>query len=174
MPLDPKVKNLENTQFGRVCTEQGPFNIPPAGNRSSGNVPPDTGLDPLLDNNGRIIVRIAGPNGFIENAAVDYSSGAVYTNTFALASVVEKNIVINGYSDLPVPAYLLFFKNTFLVPGSLPAITIPLAAGPGAYFKEVVIKNGENASWEVAISSTKFLYTPIATPALYIYATAEI
>jgi hypothetical protein len=164
MPINSSVKNLENTQFGRVSTENG--------NRRSGGTIVDYGLDPLVDSHGRIIVRLAGGNGFIENTTVDYSSGAVYTNTFFLGSVIEREITINGYSDLPVPAHLLFFKNTFLVPGSLPAITIPLAAGPGAFFKEVVIRNGSSGTWEMAISSTKFLYTPIATPALYVYATA--
>lgn len=170
MALEITKKNLENTQFGRVCTDTSQPGGP--GNRHGGNATMDDGLEPLLDDNGRIIVRIANSGGFIEDSTIDFSSGAVYTNERVLTGIVERNLVINGYSDLPVPAYIQIIDSVVIpILGAIPFIVFPVAAGPGAFFKPFNLANGQADSYYIVISSTQFSFTPIATPCLYVWGT---
>jgi hypothetical protein len=167
MSVNPKIKNLENTQFGRVCAFFGL--------RSSGPEQPDVGLEPLLDDNGRIIVRIADSGGFVESVKGDFSSEGGYCffgtpNVFVLSSTNERDIRVNGYSDLPVPAFIQVLRIQIPAAGDIPYITFPVAAGPGAFFKVDVWGPGPTNEYLV-ISSTQFTYTPIATPCLYAWGT---
>lgn len=172
MAVNPSIKNLENTQFGRVCTDD----IQPggAGNRHAGSANMDDGLEPLLDSNGRLIVRIANGGGFIEEVGYDFTSLGVYTNEFFVTTGLARNIEINGYSDLPVSAYIqIHSTNPPVLAGAVPFLVIPIGAGPGAFFKSINLKNGSGLPRVIAISSTQFIYTAIATPCLYVYTTGE-
>jgi hypothetical protein len=173
MPVNPSIKNLENTQFGRVCTDSAQPGG--AGNRHAGNAAMDDGLEPLLDDNGRLIVRISKGGGFVEDSIIDFSSGGAYTNELMLGSLVERNIHVQGYSDLGVSAYIQIHIFAIVPPpGNIPFVTLPIGVGPGAFFEKFIMANGISADLWIVISSTQFTYTSIPTPCLYIWGTKEV
>jgi len=173
MPVNPSKKNLENTQFGRVSTDA----LQPggAGNRHAGPASMDDGLEPLLDDNGRLIVRISNGGGFVEDSTIDFSSGGGYTNALMLGSIVDRNIHVQGYSDLAVSAYIQVHISPIIPPpGSVPFIVKPIGAGPGAFFDKIILANGSSLDLWIVISSTQFTFNAIATPSLYVWGIKEV
>jgi hypothetical protein len=111
-------KNLENNQFARTSDSTG--------KRTAFVNQSDQGIEPLSDNNGRLIVRIADDSGFIilNPTYSNYRSGALLAgDTISAASA--NLIMIYGFNNSAGTRYLQIFNRTSAPsPGNVPDISI--------------------------------------------------
>lgn len=130
-------KNPINTQFGRVSDDDG-IRI-----NSAGTVPEiaseNDGLEPLLDNQGRLIVRIADGSGFIpsgitenvtgvgSNTITDYNIPTGGLQVIAGPSTIVSIIGFAVWCGAAVPTFIHLFNDIALVSGvTRPKVIIPV------------------------------------------------
>ncbi len=167
-------KSLENTQFGRTSDSAG--NSVPAPFALSFN----QGLAPLVDDNGRLITRLADQNGFIDIGTFnEFTSGAARSPTAGVtveAVPLVRLESIWGYNANVVPT--LFFLHIYDIiapptPGvSTPVYVVPV---PGNFATFSFSERISFASgYTVAASSTEFLFTPLIAADLWFATTYYI
>ena len=165
-------KNSENLQFGRVSKLDG--------NRSfSSN--PDNGSEPLTDNNGRLIVRLADGAGFLDDGSLStflnsgnyvekyhYNAAAAITvNTFYLE-------LLYGYNINAAVRFLQIFQgtaNAMAAPvlGAVPTISIlvptmtSFSLQPGNEPIAITPIGDNFANFWIVSSTTGNTYTPSGT-----------
>lgn len=151
-------KTIENTQFGRVAKPDGTCTYPAQGS--------DDGKEPLLDADGRLIVRIADARGYIGAGFDVISSGA--GTPLESAYVRQKNINLGtgitkqlydliGHNHHPTD--LLYVQLFIDEPG-------PLVGGEKSSI--IIPVPGANANFSLAspVIFTQFLTIAISTTPL--------
>lgn len=167
------LKNTENQQFARVANPAGDAGVP----LKSTNF----GSEPLCDENGRLIVRIAGSGGFTPlfnptTLRTSIPSGVIPFDGF----YIDTNILdgtIYGYNDAPIPAFIQLHNFIAPIPlGNIPLISIPVGAGPGTFFKDINIAGtpAPLINLSIVLSSTQYTFTPLLVTGLNIWATYKL
>lgn len=160
-------KTVENDQFARTSTALGTKTTPSIG--------PDQGISPLADNDGRLIVRLAGAGGFLPDPT---SNPFIFSGTYVpvAGSIINPAPTLFfgsvGYNDNIGPVYLQYFNSVALpVAGvTVPTLTFLLGAGPSFYIPEQLSEMSVSfpVGLVIAGSTTQFVFTPLATPSIYI------
>ena len=160
-------KNEINSQFGRTSDSDGnslPNPLSTGANQSGA---------PLLDDNHRLITRLADENGFINiGTFTEFTSGAART-PIAGVTVEAVPLVrlesIWGYNGNIVPT--LFFLHIYDIiapptPGlSIPDYIVPVPGGFATFsFSERI---SLSSGYTVAASSTEFIFTPLGATDLW-------
>ncbi len=160
-------KDEINSQFGRTSNAAGnsvPAPLDPLVNR---------GLAPLVDNNGRIIVRVADENGFeVLGTFTEFTSGAARSPTAGITVAAVPLLRLDsiwGYNGSASPGqFFLHIYNIIAPPTagvSVPDYVIPV---PGRF---TTFSFGErislSAGYTVAASSTEFVFTALASTDLW-------
>lgn len=157
MPVNPGIKNLENTQFGRVAT--------PAGNRNIVIALTDWGLEPLVDNNGRLIVRLANGSGFLPAQNPHFilnSGGYVETVNFPTSTYLH---LLSGFNNSIGVRYIQVFLNSAAIPApaSVPDISFIVPTQTNFSFQPNGSLLSAPAGISVVSSTTGDVYTPSGT-----------
>jgi hypothetical protein len=168
------LKSLFNIQWGRVSSALGnsiPDPIATSSNQSAA---------PLVDNNGRVITRLADENGFIDiGTFTEFTSGAARSPTAGVtveAVPLVRLESIWGYNGNLVPT--LFFLHIYdIIAPPTPGLSTPLyiVPVPGnfatfSFSERISLSSG----YTVAASSTEFIFTPLAAADLWFATTYYI
>ena len=163
MAINPLRKNLENTQFARVAT--------PLGNRTPGNpgFAADFGIEPLADEDGRLIVRIAGRKGYLDDTQHFNSAAFVELQAFGVNPEEIWLFQITGFSVSPAIRFLQLFENYAGAPpvlGNIPIFSSIVPPGSNFSFepKAPWLLNGLT----IVSSLTGDTYTPSGTSDFWI------
>ena len=174
----PRPKTIENLQWGRTANSFG-VNETPAETKNEGQAP-------LVDEQGRVIVRISGADGYVGGERGYFSSGgtkfpfalsnAAYVKQMSLIlSVVGDNIQhtlydLIGHNHHPTDdLYLQMFLgiNGPLVGGEACQIVVPVPGddvnfswASNVVFRDVIT---------FALSTTPLVYTDPGAPYLFLY-----
>jgi len=152
MPL--LFKNDENTQFGRTSDALG--------NRSF-VLPQNNGSEPLVDDNGRIIVRLADATGFItpsiEGGALVYSS-AGYLNNAIVNGNSTHLFLASGFNPTATQLFLQFFDaNALPANGTIPDYNILVPALSNFSWMPSITDRFRNIGLVWGVSTTGPTYT---------------
>lgn len=163
-------KNNESEQLGRTSQ---------TGNASAPDVDANQGRSPMVDLHGRLVIRLANQNGFIDpiiggSNGITFTSGAAYEPIGGTLLGGPPNYAVlnrlTGYNDALVPEYLQIWNGGLL--GAL-RYTILLPAGPSALIPDIFIYSIiDQVLFQdgllVTTSTTQFIYTAPLASSLWI------
>lgn len=158
-------KNDLNEQFGRVSDADGNSVPAPLGTQNSG-------LAPLLDNNARLIVRIAEENGFVNPGTLTrFTSGAARSPTAGVTVEAVPLLQLDSIWGYNGNATLQFFLHIYdIIAPPTPAVSLPVyivPVPPGfttfSFSDRIALASG----YTVAASITEFVFTPLVAADLW-------
>lgn len=167
-------KDELNSQFGRTADAAGnslPNPLDPLANR---------GLAPLVDSNGRLIVRLADAGGLIDlGVFTEFTSGGARSPTAGVTVAAVPLIRLEsiwGYNANAVPAQFFLHIYDIIAPPT-PGVSVPvyIVPVPGnfatfSFSERISLASG----YTVAASITEFLFTPLLAADLWFATTFYI
>jgi len=159
-------KDQTNNQFARTSTSIGNRSVPnPDG--------PDQGIEPLADDNGRLVVRLADSGGFITipgslGESLHYvQSGYVENGSIGLVPSILA--LIYGFNNNTSLRFIQLF-NGAPAPGDTPLISIPVPGNNGTFSLEPFARMTFSTLIWFASSTTGNIYTASGTNDFWINA----
>lgn len=152
MPNNPLLKNMEFTQFARTADANGNRTKP-----VTTALNPDYGTELLTDNQGRLIVRVAGSNGFGGNS---FGTAGGLTSGFQISSVANTKLAqLTGFNNNATQRWLQIFNTVGApAPFAVPSFSIIVPGNSNFSYQPALPRNFTTGIY-VASSITPNIFT---------------
>jgi len=159
-------KTAQNGQWGRTSLD-GLAHDPPADTLN------DRGRAPMVDEAGRVVVRLADGGGFPSpglNTRSEFKSIGALVSTVTLFAGQCQIVAITGHKSIATPCYVQIYDGLAAV--GTPALVVPLAGGADESFSLVIPWNLA-AGCTLALSTSRLGFVATA-PAASLYYSAYL